>query len=128
MENKEINEIETALTLDNDTPITLASYLTKLAGWNSFYTESLKDIQLIKPQKWLEIQNWENISESGLGQTKREKPLSDKKTEMMWATTPEGQKELELTFTLKRIDILYRSINKRLSAIENDFRMSKSQI
>ncbi len=121
----EINKIEEALkTAEN--PVELASYLTKLAAWNSFYTEKLKEIQIIKPQRWLDIQhNWIVNYETGYKEA-REKPLSDKKTEMTWASTEQGQEETNLIFILKRLDILYRSISKRLSAIENDFRMTRS--
>ncbi len=123
----EIDQITEALKTE-DSPIGLASYLTRLAAWNSFYTEMMKKIQLIKPRTWLLIQgayNWDRPEEIV---KMREKPYSDKKTEMTWATTEDGQKETALTYELKRIDILYRSISKRLSAIENDYRMSKSQI
>jgi hypothetical protein len=130
----EIDQIQEALKTDNESPTQLASYLTQLAGWNSYYTEMMKKIQLIKPEAWLFIQNKErfpNTSPDAVFEftvKERSKPLSDKKTEMVWASTEDGQKETALTYELKRIDILYRSINKRLSAIENDFRMSKSQI
>ncbi len=134
----EIDQITEALKTC-DEPISLASYLTRLAAWNSLYTEMMKKIQLIKPAKWLEIQSKEEKVSStvfdGLTEPQpqiylglRDKPLSDKKTEMIWASTEDGQKETALTYELKRIDILYRSISKRLSAIENDYRMSKSQI
>ncbi len=113
-----------------DEPISLASYLTRLAAWNSLYTEMMKKIQLIKPQVWLTIQTYSDWYGKTIGTVveARDKPLSDKKTEMTWAATEDGQKETALIYELKRIDILYRSISKRLSAIENDYRMSKSQI
>ncbi len=126
MEN-EINQIEESLKTC-DEPIALASYLTRLAAFNSFYTEKMRGIQIVKPQKWLDFQrfgqDWNDVSPPD----RLPKPLSDKKTEMIWMTTEQGQEETNLTYILKRLDILYRSISKRLSAIENDYRMSKSQI
>lgn len=133
----EINQIEESLKTC-DEPVAMVSYLTRLAAWNSFYTEQLKKIHLVKPKEWLEIQNFEwvpsgkpdeaNPSIEGIKNIKREKSLSDKKTEMTWASTKNGQIEIALTYELKRIDILYRSISKRLNALEIDYRISKSQI
>lgn len=135
----EITKIEQALKTE-DSPTELASYLTRLAAYNSFYSERMKQIQLIKPGKWLEIQSKEEkidmiqkqftdvvelppATYMGL----RDKPLSDKKTEMIWATTPEGQEETNLTFILKRLDILYRSISKRLYSMEQEWKQSNSR-
>jgi hypothetical protein len=126
----EIDKIEEELkTADN--PITLAAFLTRLAAWNSYRTNQLKKIVLIKPKIWLGMKRYLNVIESdewkGVG-LRRDKELSDKHTDMIWDTTENGQAEIALIYELKRIDILYRSISKRLSAIENDYRMSKSQI
>lgn len=134
-----IDQIQEALKSDNESPIQLASYLTQLAGWNSYYTEMLKKIQLLKPSKWLEIQSYqgrygknittgEQVEFSDDALNPREKPLSDKKTEMTWASTEDGQKETALTYELKRIAILYQSINRRLYALEQEYRQSKSAI
>lgn len=127
--NQEINSIEESLKTC-DEPVTLASYLTRLAAWNSYYLEKAKDIQLVKPGQWLEIQSLEWVKtgiEGQLSHENREKPLSDKKTEMLWATTPEGQQEIELTTLLKRCEILSRSINKRLYSIEKDYQQTRSK-
>ena len=127
---KEIDEIETELKTADDL-VTLASYLTRLAAWNSLRTEQLKKIYLVKPKIWLGIKNYHNVVEDdewrGVG-LRRDKSLSDKHATMIWETTENGQAEIALEYELKRIDIMYRSISKRLSAIENDYRMSKAAI
>ena len=105
--------------------------ITKLAAWTSYRTEQIKKIYLAKPKIWLGIKNYHNIIESDEwtgGGLRRDKSLSDKHTTMIWETTEQGQAEIALEYELKRLDIMYRSISKRLSAIENDFRMSKSAI
>lgn len=118
----EIDSITNALkTCDN--PLELAGYLTKLAGWGSYYTEMLKKISLVKPAKWLELKMVSQIDES-----KREKPLSDKHTEILWEVTDDGQKEIALKYELKRIDQMMSSIKQRLYAEKIDFRGLNNQI
>lgn len=124
--NQEINSIEESLKTC-DEPVTMASYLTRLAAYNSYYLEKFKDIQLVKPKKWLDIKLHYF---TGLPYDKwkvREKPLSDKYTEMEWLATLEGQQEIELTTLLKRCEILSRSINKRLYSIEKDYQQTRSK-
>ncbi len=87
---------------EDASPPDLAAFGTVLAGYYSYYGQMLKRIQLLKPEKWLAIQS------SG------PKPLSDKKTEMTWESTPDGQKEIALEWELKRIEKMVSSINKRL--------------
>lgn len=127
--DKEIKNIEDALK-HTDSPTEIAAFLTRLAAYTSMYTEMLKELQLIKPKKWLEIQEREACiacdDPKCPGTRRRVKPLSDKKTEITWATTPEGQKEIELESILARINILYRSINRRLISLENEYRQAKS--
>jgi len=114
MNEVDISEIENALKTQ-DSPTELASYLTRLAAINSYRLEQLKKIQLIKPKIWLELKDETSA-----------KPRTDKMVEMMWAFTDNGQAEIALTMELRRITILYRSISKRLSALETEFRMSKN--
>lgn len=127
---EEINHIEQELTHTDD-PQTLASFLTRLAAYTSNYTEQYKQIQLVKPQKWLDIKNQKNNNEgwymdNGIKKIPPQKPFSDKLTDMHWMTTSEGQKEIELESILARIKILYQSINRRLYSLETEYRMSRS--
>jgi len=74
---------------------------------------------LIKPVQWMVLKNQPWVESDS-------KIRSDKQTDMVWQSTEDGQKEIALTMEIKRIDLLYRSISKRLTAIEQDYRMTKS--
>jgi hypothetical protein len=105
-------------------PIKLVDYLTKLSGWGSYYDGLLEPINKMKPEKWLKIQAMEDwqYSDDEAPPLKRVKPLSDKKTEMVWLATPEGQKELEYTSLLKRIDRMSTAIKQNLWSKKIEFR------
>jgi hypothetical protein len=109
-----IRDIEEALKNEDASPPDLAKFGTILAGYYSYYGQMLKKIQLVKPNAWLTIQDWEQSPEYEDGKKKREKSLSDKKTERIWESTPNGQKEIALEWELKRIEKMVSSINKRL--------------
>ncbi len=117
-----------------DNPLELAGYLTKLAGWGSYYNEMLKKISLKKPQKWLIIQEYGQDIENSTDSTemiltlKPTKSLSDKRTEMTWAASEDGQKEIALKYELKRIDQMMSSIKQRLYAERVDFKSLNSDI
>ena len=83
--------IEDALKTE-DSPVQLASFLTRLAAINSYRQEQLKKIMLLKPAKWLEIQS-KDIYPNNTYELKP-KPLSYNQTEMQWNATEEGQKEI----------------------------------
>ena len=68
----------------------------------------------MKPKAWLQLQDWEERPEVVGALVKREKPLSDKKTERTWEATEDGQKEIALDWELKRIEKMMSAINKRL--------------
>ena len=120
-----INEIEAELK-HQDSPSELARFLTLLASYYSNYLEQMKKIALIKPQRWLAI-SLNYFTELEFDKWKpREKPLTDKKTDMEWACTKDGQQEIELDFMLKRIQKLYSSINSRLRNLEVEWKMSRS--
>jgi hypothetical protein len=113
--DNDLTEIEEALRTE-DSPTQLASYLTKLAAILSYRNEQYKKVLLVKPAIWLQIQRQEPEA----------KPLSDKKTEMMWEATEDGQKEIALRMELKRCEILYRSINRRLRTLEVEYQQAKN--
>ncbi len=108
-----IEQIEADLKNEDASPPDLAKFSTILAGHYSYYGQMLKRIQLVKPQAWLHIQDYDTQTE-GDSWYKREKPLSDKKTERMWEATEDGQKEIALEWELKRIEKMMSAINKRL--------------
>ncbi len=117
MQKGEIDQITEALKTC-DSPLELAGYLTKLAGWSSYYSEMMKKIQLVKPQEWLKIKkNGESV-----------KPLSDTMAEITWAATEDGQKEIALKYELSRIDKMMSSIKQRLYAEKVDFRGLNTQV
>lgn len=105
-----IKQIEEALKNEDASPTDLAQFSTILAGYYSYYGQMLKQIQLKKPEVWLHIQHHEGESKLKL----RDKFLSDKKTEMIWNTTEDGQAEIALEWELKRIEKMMSAINKRL--------------
>jgi hypothetical protein len=107
-----IKQIEEALKNEDASPPDLAKLNTILAGYYSYYGQMLKRIQLRKPEVWLRIQDYEVSND--VEQVKREKPLSDKKTERTWEATEDGQKEIALEWELKRIEKMMSAINKRL--------------
>ncbi len=117
----QIDEITEQLkTCDN--PLDLAKFLTVLAGWGSHYNELLKKISLRKPAAWLEVQTYGQLETPHLKGYELQKPLSDKKTEMTWAATEDGQKEIALKYELKRIDQMMSSIKQRLYAEKTSFK------
>lgn len=115
MLSNEIDQITESLKTTTS-PIQLVDYLTALAGWGSYYDGLLEPITLSKPSKWIELKTISQIDES-----KRDKPLSDKHTEILWATTAEGQKEIEYTILLKRIDRMTTAIRQNLWAKKIDY-------
>lgn len=111
----EVKDIEQELMNEDSSPPDLAKYATILAGYYSYYGQMLKRVQLIKPTVWLEIQdNEEVLKDGGLVYQKRDKPLSDKKTERMWEATEDGQKEIALEWELKKIERMLSAIKQRL--------------
>lgn len=107
-----ILEIETALKNEDESPPELAKYETVLAGYYSYYAQMLKRILVDKPVAWLNIQSF--IDYETERSVTREKPLSDKKTEMIWQATEQGQAEIALSWELRRIEKMMSAINKRL--------------
>ena len=126
-EDIEIKDIEEALRTE-DSPVQLASFLTRLAAIHSYRIEQLKKIQLVKPQRWLELQaNFASINtETGEVRPSNMKPLSDKKTEMTWATTEDGQKEIALTMEIKRINLMTSAIRTRLFTTREEMKNLKT--
>lgn len=127
---EEINKIAEDLKTETN-PIILVDYLTKLAGWAAYYEGLLQPIQLVKPEKWLWLQQFAtglnngevstakilNLTDSSKDvEMKREKPLSDKKTEMVWLATKEGQEEIRYTSELKKIALMTAAIKQNLWA------------
>jgi len=98
-----VDQITEEITNEDAAPARLAELGTVLAGYYSHFAQMLKRIELKKPEAWLAIQ----VSGG-------EKPFSDKKTEMHWHATVDGQKEIALEWELKRIEKMISSINKRL--------------
>ena len=123
-----IDEITEELKTCDD-PIRLAEFLTYLAGWASYRAEQMKKVQLVKPAEWLYIQTFgkqydkdsDNVVVIG-------KPLFDKKTDMTWAATEEGQKEIALKFELQRLELMMSAIKRRLYATKVDFKGLNNQI
>jgi len=69
----------------------------QLAGLYAFYSETLEDILLSKPQNWARL---------------REKHKSDKSTDLEWYATENGKNERGITMRLK-------SITKMMSALKS---------
>jgi hypothetical protein len=109
-----ISDIESSLKNEDASPPDLAQFSTILAGYYSYYGQMLKQIHLKKPEAWLHIQDWQEPELGGDDYIKREKPLSDKKTERTWEATEDGQAEIALEWELKRIEKMMSAINKRL--------------
>ncbi|MEP6960850.1 MAG: hypothetical protein ABI995_02165 [Acidobacteriota bacterium] len=122
-----VNEITEELKTQDD-PITLSAYLTQLSAHASSYNEMMKRVQLKKPQVWIHIQRVKNWDTEDPVMLEREKSLSDTKTEMTWATTEDGQKEIALSYELKRIEQMMSAIKQRLYAMKVDFKSLNHQI
>ena len=108
-----IKEIEADLMNEDAAPPDLAKFATILAGYYSYYGQTLKRIQIKKPLVWLRIQTFVDWKAKD-PQDVRDKAYSDKKTEMVWNTTKDGQAEVALEWELKRIEKMVSAINKRL--------------
>lgn len=119
----EINQIAEELKIETN-PIMLVDYLTKLAGWAAYYEGLLQPIQMMKPEKWLAIQKagdgYKLKTNTGVSNIFR--PLSDKKTEMTWAATPEGQQEIKYVSKLKQIALMTAAIKQNLWAKKIEYR------
>jgi hypothetical protein len=107
-----IQQIEADLKNEDASPPDLAKYSTILAGYYSYYGQMLKKILVDKPLTWLNIQTFVDYETER--QVVREKPLSDKKTEMIWLASENGKAETALTWELRRIERMVSSVNKRL--------------
>lgn len=107
-----IKQIEDDLKNEDASPPDIAKYETVLAGYYSYYAQMLKRILVDKPLTWLNIQTF--LDYETQRNITREKPLSDKKTEMIWQATEQGQAEIALTWELRRIEKMMSAINKRL--------------
>jgi len=107
-----IKQIEDALKNEDASPPDLAQFGTILAGYYSYYGQMLKRVLLEKPLVWINIQAF--IDYETERAVTREKPLSDKKTEMIWQASKGGQEEIALTWELRRIEKMMQAINKRL--------------
>lgn len=113
-EQDQIDQITETLKSTED-PFVLADCLTKLAGWASYYTEMMKKVQLVKPQRWLDIKQFLGTTNKPKEEWgKRERDLSDKHTDIVWAATEDGQKEIALHYELKRIEQMASAIKKTL--------------
>lgn len=107
-----IEDIESALKNEDASPPDLAKFSTILAGYYSYHGQTLKRIMIDKPLVWLNIQSFVDYeTERNIN---REKPLSDKKTEMIWLASEQGEAETALTWELRRIEKMMSAINKRL--------------
>lgn len=107
-----IKDIEEALKNEEASPPDLAQFSTILAGYYSYYGQMLKRVLLDKPLVWINIQAFADYETERA--VTREKPLSDKKTEMIWQASKGGQEEIALTWELRRIEKMMQAINKRL--------------
>ncbi len=74
----------------------------------------MKRILINKDAVCLRIQDYNNWLPNEEYYSKRDKPLSDKKTERIWNTTKEGQAEIALEWELKRIEKMMQQISRRL--------------
>lgn len=110
----EIDKITESLKTTTN-PIALVDFLTALAGWGSYYEGLLEPITLSKPSKWIELKYRLTTT------TERDKPLSDKHTDILWASTNEGQKEIEYSILIKRIDRMSTAIRQNLWAKKIDY-------
>lgn len=107
----EIQEITEHLKNDSLSPSDLAECYTQLAGWYSYYGQMMKKVKEDKPAKWLELKGKHLLNQEGKTVVK---PHSDTMTEMLWEASEEGQKEIALTWELKRIKQMMSAINSRL--------------
>lgn len=117
----EINEITEHLKNDSLSPGELAEFYTQLAGWYSYYAQMMKRVKETKPTKWLEIKDsGRTVVEKGVNAQGMEyttftgKGYSDNHTDILWEATEDGQKEIALTWELKRLEQMMRSIKARL--------------
>ncbi len=109
-----ILDIENALKNEEASPPDLAQFGTILAGYYSYYANMMKRILINKDAVCLRIQDYNNWLPNEEYYSKRDKPLSDKKTERIWNTTKEGQAEIALEWELKRIEKMMQQISRRL--------------
>jgi hypothetical protein len=82
----------------------------KLSGLYSFYSQSLEDILMRKPNTWIKI---------------REKHKSDKQTDLEYSTTPDGQNEIGLTMRLKRIEKMLSSLRSIIETANTEYNYAK---
>lgn len=83
----------------------MAELKADLSSEYAYQTGLLEAILLSKPRKWLDL---------------RKTTKSDTACDREWDMTEDGQGEIKIKFSLKRIEKLISAINSRLRVAENE--------
>lgn len=104
---KTLTELSKAVYDAMNQPAELSKLYIEISAMYSFYSDQMKEIQILKPKEWLDIK------ESG-----DEKDISDSKADKLYALRDNGKKEIELRYTLKALEKLMGAI--KLSSYLNN--------
>lgn len=102
-----LEHIETAIAEEGIAPGTLADYRLYLSAIFSLRGGEMQRIESKKPGVWLDIRAEKN---------------SDKAADREWDATPDGQRQIELKWILKRIEKLSSAIGTKLRIMEVEAR------
>jgi hypothetical protein len=96
-------------------------------GEGIFWCQWAWKVQLRKPQQWIWIQQYMDFTRP-VPEVVRPKALSDKKTDMLYGITEDGQKEIALHCELKRIDQMSMAIKKALYSKQVEYKTLNQNI
>jgi hypothetical protein len=105
MDTKPLKELILEVQEGDVPPGRMAEIVTQMSSWSATIGEALKNTQLFKADRWLEI---------------RKDTTSDKMADRLWDATPEGKEEMNLRSQLKYLDKIIGSLKLRLRTLESE--------
>lgn len=102
-----VEHIESEMQSGELTPRQVASFKTYLAAIYSLRATEMQRIQVFRAGKWLDLRAEKN---------------SDKAADREWQTLPQGIREIELKWEMRRIDKLIGALSTMMRVIENEAR------
>lgn len=105
MDTKPVKDLILEVMEGDVAPGRLSEIVTQMSSWSATFGEALKNNQLFKADRWLEI---------------RKDTKSDKMADRLWDATPEGKEEMVIRSQLKYLDKIISSMKLRLRTLENE--------
>lgn len=97
-----ISEVAKDVYQNTSNPPKLSKLYMELGAMYGYYAEQIKPIKVNKSEAWV------RIKKSGVDG----KLLSDRYTDKLWSTTPQGKQEMDLIWKMKGLDKLMDAIKQ----------------